>query len=278
MQVYKPINNNIVSAFDEDGMETILIGRGIGYKARTGDEIPELSVQKVFKMSSQRETDRLKELFASIPDAHLEVTDDIFSYARDKLNKRLNERAFISLADHISFAVQRFRQGMDFQNLLLPEVRRLYAQEYAIGLHALDLMERRLGFRFPDDEAASIAMHIFNAEYDVSIGDVFHVTQLLDRVLRHITQTMEYALDEGDYHSQRFIAHLKFLAQRVVQKQKLAVKDNKLLDFISLVAEQYPRELTCAREIAVFLREDYGYEMSLEETASMAIHIKRLGS
>jgi beta-glucoside operon transcriptional antiterminator len=278
MKVYRAINNNIVSAFDADGVETILIGRGIGYSAKEGDEIDPCSIQKTFKMSSKREADHLEKLFQSIPNEHLEVTDDIFSYAKKKLNKQLNERAFISLADHISFAIQRFKQNVNLQNPLLSEVRRLYVDEYEIGLWALDLLWERFGIRFPNDEAASIAIHIFNAEYDISISDVFRVTQLLTAILQRISTEMNWKLNEDDYHCQRFIAHTKFLCQRVVKKQELTKKDEALGDFIASVSQHYPRELACARNIAAFLADEHGYNMSLEEISSMTIHIKRLNS
>lgn len=47
MKLYKPINNNIVSAFDDDNQEIIVIGRGIGYKAKRGAIIDKDSVQKM---------------------------------------------------------------------------------------------------------------------------------------------------------------------------------------------------------------------------------------
>lgn len=68
---------------------------------------------------------------------------------------------------------------MLFGNPLLREVRTFYREEYLIGTFALDLIERRLGIAFPADEAASIALHIVNAEYNTRC-----VTPLTDKDLR----------------------------------------------------------------------------------------------
>lgn len=48
MKIYKVINNNVLSAFDEKNQEVVLMGRGIGFKAKTGDIVDESRVEKVF--------------------------------------------------------------------------------------------------------------------------------------------------------------------------------------------------------------------------------------
>ena len=49
MKIIKVINNNVLSAFDENGQEVVLMGRGLGFKAKTGDDIDESRVQDVYK-------------------------------------------------------------------------------------------------------------------------------------------------------------------------------------------------------------------------------------
>ena len=44
MKISKVINNNVLSAFDENGQEVVLMGRGLGVKAKTGDDIDESRV------------------------------------------------------------------------------------------------------------------------------------------------------------------------------------------------------------------------------------------
>lgn len=177
-------------------------------------------------MRSQNETERLKELFASLPVEYIEITDEILTYAKETLKRKLREGAYITLADHINFAVMRLKQGMNFQNILLTEIRRFYPQEYAIGIFALKLMEDRLGIVMPEDEAASIALHIFNAEYDISVSDAFHSTKLLDQILDIIT-------------------HLKFLTQRIVRKEHLPKEDE---EFYKIITQNYQKETQCSKK------------------------------
>lgn len=273
MKIFKSINNNIVSAFDNEGREVVVIGKGIGYKACEGAAIPQEKITKIFVMSSQDNTNRLKELFESLPIAYIELTDEILTYANEHLQRRLNESAYFTLADHINFAVTRLKQGMDFQNVLLPEIRRFYSREFEVGQYALTLIEQRLGIVMPEDEAASIALHLFNAEYDISVSDAFHATQLLDRILDIVTKETGLVIDEKDYYCERFITHLKYLTQRIVKNEILPDGDNELFEFIR---QRYPDDLKCGEHISGHIHESYGYTIPREHMASLAIHIKRI--
>lgn len=271
MKLFKSINNNIISAFDDSGREVVIIGKGIGYKAIAGAEIPKEKIEKVFVMSDQDNVERLKELFLTIPTKYIELTDEILIYAKDHLRKKLNENAYFTLADHINFAVMRLRQKMNFQNVLLSEIRHFYSEEFEVGLYALDLMKQRLGIQMPIDEAASIALHIFNAEYDITISDAFHVTKLLDRMLDIIQEMLGFKLDEKNYYCKRFIVHLKFLAQRIIKKEILTSEDD---DFFELLSLKYPKEMKCSEEISALIYNEYHYKLSREEVCNLTIHIK----
>jgi beta-glucoside operon transcriptional antiterminator len=273
MKIFKSINNNIVSAFDDEGREVVVIGKGIGYKAREGAVIPPEHITKIFVMSSQDNTNRLKELLEALPIAYIELTDEILTYAKEHLQRRLNESAYFTLADHISFSVTRLRQGMDFQNVLLSEIRRFYSREFEVGQYALALIEQRLGIVMPEDEAASIALHIFNAEYDISVSDAFHATQLLNHILDMVAEETGPAVDESDYYCERFITHLKFLTQRIVKNEALPETDD---DFHEFIRRRYPAELACGERVAAYVAEQFDYRMPPEHTASLAIHIRRV--
>lgn len=273
MRVFKSINNNIVSAFDEQGREVVVIGKGIGYKAAEGSAIPQDKITKVYIMSSQDNTNRLKELFELLPIVYIELTDEILNYANKRLLRKLNESAYFTLADHINFVVMRQKQGMHFQNVLLPEIRRFYSREFEIGQYALTLIEQRLGIVMPEDEAASIALHIFNAEYDIFVSDAFHATQLLNRILGIVSRDTGLVIDEKDYYCERFITHLKYLIQRVVKNEVLPYGDDEFSEFIKL---RYPVEYRCAENVAGYIYEKYGYIVPHEHIASFSIHLKRI--
>ena len=129
MQILKAINNNVVSCMDAAGQELVVMGRGLGFNARPGEAPDPAKIEKIFRMENQQETDRLKHLLANLPPEQIELCTRIIAYATETLNKRLNENVYLTLTDHVCFAISRKQQGACFENELLPEVP-LYANVY----------------------------------------------------------------------------------------------------------------------------------------------------
>ncbi len=275
MKILKTINNNIVSAYDNDGKEVIIMGRGIGFKAKSGAEISESEIEKVFIMDSQNETDKLKELLKSLPIAHIKLTDDVIAYAKKILGKKLNQNIYITLTDHLNFAIERFKQGLTFQNALFLEVRRFYSQEFTVGLYALELMQKELGLSLPVDEAASVALHIVNAEYDTSLGETIKTTQLIEAILEIVKRQLKIDFDEHNIYYERFITHLKYLAYFIQRRESPTSNDE---DFISMILRLYPKETECAKRICGYILDQYNYTVSDEEMAYLTIHIRRIAN
>jgi len=273
MKVFKSINNNIVSAFDNSGREVVVIGKGVGYKVSKGDEIAEDKIDKVFVMSSSDNTERLKELLASLPTEYIQITDEILDFAKKNLGKKINEGAYFTLADHINFAVIRQKQGMQFHNILLREVRFFYPQEYGVGIYALKLMKERFGIDMPEDEAASIALHILNAEQDSTFGEAFHIVKLLDFLVETIEKMIDFKLDLDSYNVERFVTHLKFLARRIISKEYLTEIDN---EFYEWIVTHYPREKELSEAVAAKVHKQYDYKLSKEEIGNLTIHLRRI--
>ncbi len=274
MRLLKSINNNIVTALDNDGIEVIVVGKGIGFRAKEGKELDPSSIQKTYRMENQKDTDRLKDLFSSLPPKYIELTDEIFGYAKRVLNKRLNERAYLTLADHIHFAVQRYRDGQMFSNALLNDVRRFYSTEYQIGLHALEIIQKRLNIVFPCDEAASIAIHILDAEYDISVKGTFDAAKLMNGILDIVENREHFKIHDGKYYDDRFLTHLKFLTQRIVKNEPLPEGDNGLY---SLLCVKFKKEIHCGNAVAKYLKKTCDAEIPRQEIACIAIHLCLIG-
>lgn len=48
MRIEKVINNNVISALDDQGREIVAMGRGIGFQKKSGQEIKAAQVEKIF--------------------------------------------------------------------------------------------------------------------------------------------------------------------------------------------------------------------------------------
>ena len=216
MKIDKIINNNIVSAIEADGKEVVIMGRGLGFGMKPGKEIPEGKIEKVFRLDSQNSTDKFKELLANLPLEHIQASTEIINYAKSVLNRRLNQSIYITLTDHINFAIERFKERMVFTNPLLNEIKTFYKEEYLVGEYAVALIERRIGIKLPVDEAGFIALHIVNAEYNTVMRDTIDITNLIQNVVKIVKEYFSMDLDETSLNYQRFVTHLRFLAQRII--------------------------------------------------------------
>lgn len=273
MKIDKIINNNIVSAIEADGKEVVIMGRGLGFGMKPGKEIPEGKIEKVFRLDSQNSTDKFKELLANLPLEHIQASTEIINYAKSVLNRRLNQSIYITLTDHINFAIERFKEKMMFNNPLLNEIKTFYKEEYLIGEYAVALIERRIGITLPVDEAGFIALHIVNAEYNTAMRDTIDITTLIQNVVKIVKEYFSMDLDETSLNYQRFVTHLRFLAQRIIGGEMLN-SDNP--EFNQLISQMYPEEYACSLKLKDYIQVTYHHDVTEEETAYLAVHIKRI--
>jgi beta-glucoside operon transcriptional antiterminator len=263
----------VVSAFDPKGKEVLVMGKGIGFQAKKGKEIDKNLVEKVFYLETQTEVDKFKELLANLPLEHIQVSNEIIMYADKTLNRKLNPNIYITLTDHINFAIERFRQGMLFDNPLLWDVQRLYRREYLIGEYAVALIGKQLGIKLPVDEAASIALHIVNAEFSNVMSETMSITKIIPQLVEIVRKEFQIVVDEQSIGYERFVTNLKTLMQRIVNKEQLDRIDQ---EFNDMVQKLYPREYQCSEKIAKFLEGYYPDVVLAEELAMLSTHIRRL--
>lgn len=273
MIIEKIINNNVVIALDDSRQETVVMGKGIGFQAKAGQHLDANKIEKRFVLDSKSDTGRFGELVRSIPLEHLEVCMNIIDYASQVLQRRLSNSIYISLTDHINFALERQKTGLVFENLLLEEVRSFYPSEYLIGEYGVALIEHELGIKLPIDEAASIALHFVNAEYKTAMSDTMHITSLIREILDIVDEELDMKLDEHGLYYPRFVTHLKFLAHRVFVGQQ---ENRQADDLLEVVIRLYAKEYAVSEKIASYIKEHYKHEISSEEKAYLTLHIRRI--
>lgn len=274
MRVKKVINNNIVSSNDDNGEEVVIMGRGLGFHVKPGDKIDEKKVEKVFKLDDQGTTSKFKELLKAMPLPHIQISAEVIDYAKKIINRRLNQNIYITLTDHINFAITRVQNGMEFSNPLLWEVKHFYPSEYLIGEYAIALIEKELDITLREDEAASIALHIVNAEYDTAMGNTMKITSLIKEILQLVENYLGMKLDEESIHYSRFVTHLKFFSQRIFTNEMLNEGE---VELSMMIQNLYPKEYECSQKIADYIAEKHtDYVVSEDEKAYLAVHIRRI--
>ncbi len=273
--IEKVINNNIISAYEKSGAEVIVMGRGIGFKKKQGEVVPADQISKIFRIKSRTLTEQFKELLANMPLERVRISDEIISHEKDHLKLKLNQSIYVTLTDHINFAIERVSQGIEPQNALLWEIKRFYPQEFQLGIYALELIQDRLGILLPEDEAGFIALHFVNAEYGTDIRDAVKFPDQMQAIVDIVERDLGILLDESSLHYERFMTHIKFLIQRIYRKELLSSEDRELS---LLMQRKYPREYQCSVKVAEYIMQATGSRLSEEEIMYLSVHIRRVST
>lgn len=273
--IEKVINNNIISAYKKSGAEVIVMGRGIGFKKKQGEVVPADQISKIFRIKSRTLAEQFKELLANMPLERVRISDEIISHAKDHLKLKLNQSIYVTLTDHINFAIERVSQGIEPQNALLWEIKRFYPQEFQLGIYALELIQDRLDILLPEDEAGFIALHFVNAEYGTDIRDAVKFPDQMQAIVDIVERDLGMLLDESSLHYERFMTHIKFLIQRIYRKELLSSEDRELS---LLMQRKYPREYQCSLKVAEYIMQATGSRLSEEEIMYLSVHIRRVST
>lgn len=274
MIIHKILNNNVIVILNENNEEQVVMGRGLAFKKRVGDEVDENIVDKVFSLSDKNMTNKLQELLKNLPLEYIELSDEIIKYAKLQLGKRLNDNLIISLSDHIQTAVERHLEGIDIKNVLLWDIKRFYKDEFAVGLEALKIISNKLKVDLPEDEAGFIAIHIANSLMDETITNMYDITKVMQEILNIVKYSLNITFDEESVYFYRFVTHIKFFSQRLVTGKTFDDENDDSL--LSIIKEKYKESYKCVNKIGEFIYKKYNYIISNEEKLYLTIHIARI--
>jgi beta-glucoside operon transcriptional antiterminator len=267
------LNNNVVTIKNEDNQESVVMGRGIAFQKKKGDEIDEEKIDKIFVLKNKSINDKLITLVNDIPAEYLEISEEVIKYAEEKLNTKLNENIYLTLTDHISFSINRHNNNLEMKNVMLWDIKRLHKPEFDIGIKALKIIKDKTDITLPEDEAASIAMHILNGELNQDMPQIVDIINLINEVLKIVKYHFNIDFDEESINYYRFVTHLKFFAQRMVNGKYYEDDDNELFEIIRL---KYTKSYECTKKIEGFIKQKFNSQLTKEEKLYLIVHTARV--
>lgn len=274
MKITKIFNNNSVATVADDKTEMILTGSGIGFQMKIGDNIVEARIEKRYIIDTSKRNQFYK-MFQDTPIIYLHMCEHIHDVASKGLQKELSNQMIIALCDHISFAIEREKQGIIMPNLLLNEIRVLYKKEYEISTWALSYINEQIGVALPNDEAGYIAMHIVNSAIGESQNAAGEIITFSKGVLDIIREVFQVKLQEDDPAYTRITTHLKYLAQRVLDKtESKQLKEDDSMYYMLL--HKHAQMERCVKNIHLFVKEQFAYTLSRQEAVYVMIHILKI--
>lgn len=271
VQITKVINNNIVSAYDDSRQELVIMGRGIGFQKKPGDLIDQAIIEKRFRLESAMQLNQLADLMSDLPSEYLSLVSEIMQKVTPVLNNKLSNSLYITLTDHIHFAVKRAREGVVLQNPLRWDIQQIYPNEYFAALIAVQMTEEMMKVSLEDDEAASIAMHFVNAELNTEMSKAVKITDLIQKMIEILRDFYGNRLDETSAQFERLIVHIRQFAQRVVADDMNVENKDELYGPLS---ERYRECSACAERIRAYVEKTYDTSVSEEEMTYLIVHLR----
>ncbi|MDQ0174876.1 BglG family transcription antiterminator LicT [Bacillus chungangensis] len=276
MIIKKVFNNNVVLVVDSQGIESILMGKGIGFQKFPKDAIDESLIEKRFDFNSgDGNIGKFSELFSHIPEEDIRLADEIIQFAESELQQKLNQNVLATLSDHISYMLQRAKDDAFLKSPLQWEIQQLYPKEYQVSLQALKIIQEKTGISFLKSEAASIALHFVNAQVESDgMEETVLCTDIIGKILDIMFYHYQIEIEKDSFNYTRFITHLRYFVKRQMAGNVMET-DNVLLDTVKV---KYDNDYACALRIKDFLKEKYRWIVSSDEMLYLTLHIHRVTS
>lgn len=273
MKIDKIFNNNAVIVKEDNGRDSVIIGCGLAFRKKVGDEVDESLIEKTFILKEKDTLEKFKMILEHIPTEQISLCYDIVEYAKNMLNCELNDYIYVTLTDHISYTLKLFDEGIERPNILIWEIKKFYHKEYNIGLKALEFIESELGKKINEEEAGNIALHLITAQINGKSDKTdiaYSMTKKIQDILNIVKYTYDIELDEHSLNYERFITHLRFFFKRLNNKTQYKNENEDFL--LQQVKEKYKDAYKCMLKIEKYLN----IELSYEEQLYLTLHIKRI--
>ncbi|MBO1513482.1 PRD domain-containing protein [Metabacillus bambusae] len=272
MKIKKILNNSAVVVKDRDG-EKIVMGEGIGFQKRKNDPVNQAKIDKVFVMKDPSEHQKFEEILQLLPEEHIQVAEEIITYAEKEFGVMINEHIHVAFSDHLSFAIERLTNGISIKNALLDQIKILYVKEFEIGLWAKELIKEKLGVEIPEDEVGNIAMHMHTARMNAgNMQETIDITTTIQEITSIIENSLKINIVEDTMSYERLIIHLRFSVKSLLSNEKNHDYDEKM---VNMIKENYKEAFACAQEVGHFFEEKYRIKYPEAELMYISMHIQR---
>jgi len=271
-KICKVLNNNVILAYDiKTNKELVLVGKGVGFGHKKNEEvlIDAEDIEKFFINYDEKSKNEYLQLINELDSKVMGISEEIIVLAENKL-KKLNPHIHIALTDHISFALERLKNGFEINNPFTEEIKILYPDEYEVGIKASEMLYNRLKIKIPVSEIGFIAMHLHAARQNKKVSETVKYTSFLKNIVKMIEDEINIKLYVNDLSYKRLITHLRFSLDRM-EKGKMI--QNPLLKKIKF---EFKETYKLAEKIGRKINKKLDLSVSEDELGYLTIHLHRL--
>ncbi|WP_321162068.1 PRD domain-containing protein [Lactiplantibacillus plantarum] len=211
-------------------------------------------------------------IIGSVSDEYFGISTIIIRYAQRKLGNRLDDSIYITLADHINNAIERYNDGIFLPFSFLEEVKLFYKNEFHIAEWSVDYINAALNIDLPKDEVGFLSINLINA-----LGKFGGVEKLkrvvgLSREIDKLVKKYSDNIDETSINYSRFVSHLKYFSMRYLSNETY---DDGKINF-SFNNEFIRNTEPLINKINSFLVKKYGKPLGVAEEKYLRVHLQRL--
>lgn len=275
MKFLKNFNNNAALVVDDQDVEWIVVGNGVGFGKHKGDQIDEQKIQRRFVATLKQNVDI--DSFQDLKPQSFAITTQVVHLVEPLLKVSFSDYQYFVLADHIDFAVKRANDGIDVDNGTVRwEVKKLFPKEFQAASKAVDLINETADVTLPKSEVVFMTYHFINAGSDGSkLQETIKITKLISGIIDIVQYQFQMNLGPESFNYNRFVAHLRALmVQRVSRTSGTGSELDQSL--LQLMIAKYPQAYATVERIDTFLQSKAGWRLEPDDKVYLTLHIWRV--
>lgn len=267
--VIKALNNNMV-LIKEQGVEKILLAKGIGFNKKFGDILEDnLEVDKVFSIEDKKNQENLKEVYNRVDGEFVAICEEALAEISEELGEELNETIHIGLIDHLAIAMKRLKNKEQINNPFIVEIETLYSVEFEMAKKIVNKLQDKYEIDFPEGEIGFITLHIHYARNGKMLSNSIKYSYLSNKIIIYIEEKFNSKIDKRSLDYARFLSHVRFTIERVLTDTVLKN------DLTEIIKKSYPISYEIAEGASKIIEETLDKKVCDDEVAYIAMHVER---
>lgn len=266
-KIIKVLNNNSLLISNGEN-ESIIIGKGIGFKQHVGAQVTtDILYDKEYHLLSDTDF----QVQSEVPKQIIQNTAHIIDIVGDNIQKEIPEKSFKSLANHVAAMLVRLEHNEIFPNPFHHETVTLYGESYQIALNVAKQIEQSIDLVLPESEVDFLALYIHAIISSFDQKHAMFRNALISDVGDTLENELNIKLNKSSVFYARFVTHLKFLIERITRDEKI-----DSIPIVSAIAEQYPDYMEMSEVIIRVIEKHLKQELTKDEHIYLALHLARL--
>ena len=267
--IIKALNNNMV-LIKEQGVEKILLAKGIGFNKKFGDILEDnLEVDKVFSIEDKKNQENLKEVYNRVDGEFVAICEEALAEISEELGEELNETIHIGLIDHLAIAMKRLKNKEQINNPFIVEIETLYSVEFEMAKKIVNKLQDKYEIDFPEGEIGFITLHIHSARNGKMLSNSIKYSYLSNKIIIYIEEKFNSKIDKRSLDYARFLSHVRFTIERVLTDTVLKN------DLTEIIKKSYPVSYEIAEGASKIIEETLDKKVCDDEVAYIAMHVER---